>query len=366
MAGQIVGKQMIMKPNMKIFESMKRYIFTAVVAALICRTFATAQENIPGGARDAVWLSCGEVMAPDALIGISVAQLRLNPDYESPLETQSLMGTPVEVLDSTGYWRRIRVPDGYEAWVNALALAKMPENYADARKYIVTEDCSHVFERPSDTSGRISDIVRGDVLRRGARTKKGFAEVVLPSGRHGWVKSSDIQDYGRWKETAGCTGVNVRQEALRFIGVPYLWGGASPKGFDCSGLVQFSYYMNGMLLPRNATDMYLEGGKVDVSGLVGKVRRRPLGVMACAETALQAHAEGYSLDSTDYAALQPGDLLFFGNIEKDRPTHVGMYIGGGRFIHSSQLVRVNSLDPGEADCYENVGRLLGARKIIGR
>ncbi|MGN0195750.1 MAG: NlpC/P60 family protein [Candidatus Cryptobacteroides sp.] len=312
----------------------------------------------------AMLLFCGNARSQDAVIAISVAQLRLHPDYESPLETQALMGTPAEVLDSTGYWRRIRVPDGYEAWVNALALVPLPQGYDKAEKYIVTADWSHVFDAPSENAGRISDLVRGDVLRRGGRKKAGFVGIVMPSGQTGWVRAKDVLDYGKWQREARCTADNVVAEAMRYLGVPYLWGGCSTKGFDCSGIVQFSYWMNGMLLPRNSSAMYRTGTVVEAASLLEKARRRPLGVMASPETASRAAAEGYALTGDDLSELRPGDLIFFGNIEKDRPTHVTMYIGGGRIIHASQLVRINSLDPGSEDCYENVGRMLGVRRII--
>lgn len=322
---------------------MKRHIFITAVLALLAGTASMAQ---------------------DVLVSISVAQLRLHPDYESPLETQALMGTPAQILDSDNYWRKIRVPDGYEAWVNVLALAPMPENYGDAPKYMVTEDCSHVYAGPSKTSQRISDIVRGDVLRKGAASRMGFAGVILPDGRQGWVLKKDVMDHDKWAASAVCNGSTVVSEAMRYLGVPYLWGGSSPKGFDCSGIVQFSYLMNGVLLPRNSSAMYVSGEKVETGPLAAKVRRRELKVMASEETAAKAREEGYALTDGDLGDLRPGDLLFFGNTETDRPTHVAMYIGGGRFIHSSQLVRINSLDPGQPDCYENVGRFLGARRMI--
>jgi len=124
---------------------------------------------------------------------------------------------------------------------------------------------------------------------------------------------------------------DIIAESFKLKGVPYLWGGMTSKGVDCSGLVRISYLMNGILLPRNASQMVQCGEEV-------------------------------SLDD-----LRRGDLVFFGTPAKDgkpqKVTHVGIYIGNGRIIHSSHHVRVNSLTPGEKDYYENAHKLIAARRL---
>ena len=114
----------------------------------------------------------------------------------------------------------------------------------------------------------------------------------------------------------------------------------TPKGVDCSGLVRWSFLMNGILLPRNASQMIHCGDEVPLPGSYGS----------------------FCID-----CLQRGDLVFFGTPAsegaKQRVTHVGIYIGGGRIIHSSHMVRVNSLVPAEADYYENAHRLIAARRL---
>jgi len=102
--------------------------------------------------------------------------------------------------------------------------------------------------------------------------------------------------------------------ALRFIGVPYVWGGSSPSGFDCSGLVQYAYLQVGISLPRTSRQQYRVGAFIPV-------------------------------DRT--ATLQPGDLVFFGyDGDPDRVHHVGMYVGSGNFVHApgtGDRVKVSSL-----------------------
>ncbi|MDO8914715.1 MAG: NlpC/P60 family protein [Coriobacteriia bacterium] len=102
--------------------------------------------------------------------------------------------------------------------------------------------------------------------------------------------------------------------ALRYLGVPYVWGGSSPSGFDCSGLVQYSYRQIGILLPRTSSQQYHVGAFIPV-------------------------------DRT--ATLLPGDLVFFGyDGDPERVHHVGMYVGNGNFVHApatGDRVKVSSL-----------------------
>jgi len=93
--------------------------------------------------------------------------------------------------------------------------------------------------------------------------------------------------------------------ALQYLGVPYVWGGASPSGFDCSGLTMYAYAKVGVYLPHNAAMQYGMGTPVSRS------------------------------------QLAPGDLVFFNGL-----SHVGMYIGGGRFVHAphtGDVVKISSL-----------------------
>jgi cell wall-associated NlpC family hydrolase len=101
---------------------------------------------------------------------------------------------------------------------------------------------------------------------------------------------------------------------LRFIGIPYLWGGTTPRGFDCSGLVQRIYRLHGVSLPRDSDQQARRG------------RLKPAG---------------------SYETLRTGDLLFFGKSDA-QITHVGMYLADGLFLHAYGHVRVGSLDPRHA------------------
>lgn len=297
-----------------------------------------------------------------AVTNLSENMLRLRPDYESPLETQSLMGTVVEIIGEEGYWRQIITPEPYTAWCTNLGLVEMTqeqiEEYEAAPKYIFTSEHGRVYDIPSHKGRSISDLSMGNLLRivydKGKPSKhKRFVEVMLPDGRTGWTLQADVDKFKGWGDLQDITVDDIIKTALPFEGTPYLWGGASSKGLDCSGLVRLCFYMNGVLLPRNASQQDECGQAVE---------------MEC-NHAVQAGSEELKaemLRRTEH--LRPGDLVFFGrpatSEKKEAVTHVGIYIGDGKIIHSSHKVRINSLIPGSADYYENSHRLIKARRLI--
>ena len=279
-----------------------------------------------------------------AVVALSSIYMRIAPDYESALETQELMGTVVEITGEKNYWREIISPQPYKAWCTEKGLVEMSKEeidaYLSAPKCIFTDLFGHVYETPSDKSQTICDLVGGDIMR--VAGKKGrWTQVVLPSGQTGWVYAKAVRPHDGFVSIARGEGdaesisdemmERIIATAYKLKGVPYLWGGMTPKGVDCSGLVRWSFLMNGILLPRNASQIIHCGDEV-------------------------------SLDS-----MQRGDLVFFGTPAKDgkpqRVTHIGIYVGAGRIIHSSHMVRVNSLHATEPDYYENSHRLIAARRL---
>jgi cell wall-associated NlpC family hydrolase len=291
--------------------------------------------------------------------------MRLNPDYESPLETQALMGTIVEIIGEESYWRQVVTPEPYTAWCTNLGLVEMTaeqiNEYKAAPKYICTVQHSGVYETPSVKSRRLSDLSMGNLLRivykEGKKVKpsvkKKWAEVMLPDGRKGWTPAADLKPFAEWAGKQKLTAENIVNTAMQFEGTPYLWGGASSKGLDCSGLVRLTFMMNGHLLPRNASQQVNHGREI---------------IMECDHSITPDSDKLYQEMLKRTKNLQPGDLVFFGSPEtfwsKEKITHVGIYIGNGRIIHASHKVRVNSLIPGEKDYYENSHRLLKARRFI--
>ncbi|MBO5107790.1 MAG: C40 family peptidase [Bacteroidales bacterium] len=303
---------------------MKR--MTYMIAALLICLGASAQEKRM------------------AVVEFSTSYLRLQPDYESPLETQELMGTVVEIVGEKSYWREVVTPQPYRAWCTDQGLVEMNqeelEAYMAAPKVMFMQLYGHIYTKPSLKSATLCDLVGGDIMRFAGR-KGRWTKVMLPSGKTGYVPSKELKEHKGFMSIAMGEGNSetispetteaIIAEAEKLVGVPYLWGGMSAKGVDCSGLVRISHIMNGILLPRNASQQIKCGDRVELD------------------------------------QLQRGDLVFFGTPATDekpmRVTHVGIYLGDGRIIHSSHRVRINSLTPGEADYYENAHRLIAAIRL---
>lgn len=301
--------------------------FTALLSAAVLLLPAVSSAQSEPQAEGRTW----------AVVEFSSNYLRRSPDYESGLDTQTLMGAVVEVLDSDRYWRKVSTPDPYVGWVNERGLTYMTEAekdaYIEAPKWICTAEVTHIFEEPDASSARICDFIMGDLVRKTGETRRGWTLVMLPSGTTGWVRSHEIADFYQWASTRVLSEESVIALARTFLGTPYLWGGATVKGFDCSGLVKMTYMMHGVLTMRDADQQMRTGVEVPY----------------------------------DFDQMRPGDLLFFGTkataTTPAKAGHVAIYIGDGRIIHASQNVHVRSLVKGEPDYYER--EVIAVRRLIG-
>lgn len=299
-----------------------------------------------------------------AVTGLSENNLRAEADYTSELCTQTLMGTVVEIVGESGYWRQVVTPEPYTAWCTDLGLTEMRHDklstYLAAPKYICTAMHSSVRKEASADSEPLSDLSMGDLTRivtksnGSASTKKGWAEVMLPCGETGWAPLADIAEFSSWASTRKADEENIIKTAKGFLGIPYLWGGASAKGLDCSGLVRLVWFMNGYLIPRNASQQATLGREIIV------------------EADHSITPDSYKMRDEMLLRtkhIKPGDLIFFGTpgslFRKESITHVGIYLGKGRFIHASHQVRISSLIPGEDDYYMNSFKLIKVRRLFG-
>ena len=273
-----------------------------------------------------------------AVVNTSSCFMRLRPDYESGNETQVLMGTVLRVHGADRYWRLVDAPDYKDVWTTRMNLALMDEAGKDAwiaaPKYICSAEYTHLFEAPSASAGRVCDFTTGGLVRKGTESRQGWVQVFLPSGRECWARDCDVTDFDEWVRTREATQEKLLGTALRLLGTPYMWGGASIKHFDCSGFTQFVYRQCGVVLPRNAREQIHLGEEIPY----------------------------------DFDRLQPGDLLFYGTPatakKKMVVAHVAMYCGDRKIIHSSMLVRISSLVPEGEDFYDR--RPIAVRRMLGR
>jgi hypothetical protein len=273
------------------------------------------------------------------LVTVSVCNIKSEPSYSSELVSQALMGTPVKILKTKGSWLLIQTPDYYLGWTTGGSIVKMNEMELDDWKLsdrLIYQGKSGEIVSEKDQSEVVSDITSGAIIKL-ISERQGFYVVELPDGRRGCLNRSKAEHFDDW-----CTGIKPEPESMikyakSFLGYPYLWGGMSAKAFDCSGFVKTIYFTGGLLLARDASLQYLHGKTVDISS---------------------------SFDN-----LMPGDLLFFGYLndkEEERIIHVGMYIGDMEVIHSSGMVKINSIDPNRDNYSSYLGETLrGARRVIG-
>ena len=276
-----------------------------------------------------------------ALVRTSVANIRSNQGHSSELATQATLGTPLNVLKHDGDWYLVQTPDNYIAWVDHGGISPLSEQeFADwkaAEKVIFLKPFGLVYATASEESEIVSDVVAGGIfVLKGS--KNGFFEVKYPDGRTGYLQKEEAQPYSQWLKSRNFSEEELVATSKQLMGLPYLWGGTSPKGVDCSGFTKTIYFMNGMVIPRDASQQVNTGKVVD--------------------------------STKNWENLQRGDLLFFGtratDSTKERVVHVGMWIGDNKFIHSSGNVRVSSMNKNAEDYDEfNNSRYLRTKRLVG-
>ncbi len=255
-----------------------------------------------------------------------VANVRVEHSARAEMATQAVLGTPIKLykIDENGSDRYAQTPDGYLGWIERGAYTAMTAEefkaWQDAQKIIYLADMGYVYEEPSCKSAKVSDITAKSFLKELGR-EGDYVKVAYPGGREGYVKAEDCANYSEWLKDAKPTAESVIELGHTFMGRPYLWGGTSTKMLDCSGFVRTVMFLHGVYLPRDASQQVHVGKEV----AVGK-------------------------DEID--KLKPGNLVFFGYDRdgKERITHVGIYIGDGKFIHEAGDVNILSFNP-EDDNY---------------
>ncbi|MCF6270087.1 MAG: C40 family peptidase [Melioribacteraceae bacterium] len=274
------------------------------------------------------------------IINNSVANLRGNPRHSAELVTQAILGTPVKVFKKKDGFYLIQTPDKYISWVDSDGIKTIEKEqyraWYNSDKIIYTNEYGFSYSETNENSERISDLVIGNILEKLSEEGE-FAKVKYPDGREAFVLKSESQNYNEWLKNALPTKENIIETAKIFMGNPYLWGGTSAKGMDCSGFTKTVFFLNGVMLDRDASQQVKDGILVDTEN--------------------------------GFENLEKGDLLFFGKKVKDgkreRITHVGIYIDNLEFIHEAGRVRYNSFDK-NADNFSK-SRLKGfirAKRII--
>lgn len=280
----------------------------------------------------------------------SLAHLRAEPRHAAELVHQLILGEEAMVLQTRGEWLRVRTADPYVAWVHGGSVVRRapsdPDGFRDrldARRleddaWIVVERAAFAREGPEPGAAPVCDLVQGGIVRAGALEGDARA-IVLPDGCSGWIGGDSAVPATRLAERFLSTPSAALDHAARFLGLPYLWGGVSEKGFDCSGFVQRILSLHGLHLPRDSDQQALVGETVD--------------------------------PGSDWERVEHGDLAFFSERDDGRVTHVGFLAPGGRLLHASTTrngVAWDTLRSGERSTFGDrlTEWLTGVRRLTER
>ena len=319
--------------------------------AILASKIVAVAEN-QGIKTEVVTLPNGELSkTPYGVIAQSVVNLRVGTSRAKGMATQSFMGQQLEVIERDGdtQWYKVKTAQGYIAWIPAPSFVLLSKAQSDSLKSLpkamVTVPTTFAFNT-EDHSQVVSDLVYGDVVVLEKQNKE-WTEVVLPGNRKAVIKTSEITELSKWQKEAKFDKEFLVKYAYDYLGQPYMWGGNSFKGIDCSGFSGAVYYAMGKFLPRDASQQIKQGEIVEYT-IENKL----------------VDGKNHKLMVADN--LEVGDLLFFGNVKSKRVTHVAIWIGDNQYIHSSGKVHVTSVDPADDNYKEYlVESLLGVRRING-
>jgi len=231
-------------------------------------------------------------------INVSVANIYDKPDFTSQIVTQGLLGESCKVLEESDNWVKIQQWDNYKGWINK------NQGVYSGKKY----DCKlTVFEMDGVVIQRngnniIRDLTFGNKLN--GKAKNGGFDLVLPDGEKGWTDTllGNMTDKPNRK--------SILRLARSFLGTPYLWGGKSPNGFDCSGFIQSVFYTFNIALPRDSFQQ-------------------------------AEFLEKYKINRDE---VQECDLHFFNNNNNNKVSHVALAEESGYYLHSQGWVKQESFN----------------------
>jgi len=228
-------------------------------------------------------------------INACVANLYGDADFNAPVLTQALLGENCTVLDLAEKWVKISQSDGYEGWVNRSFITSGSQIYAGN---MFCDDLRSMVYSNSQMTLPLREIIYGNHLH--AEKNQDVYSIILPDGTPGWTNCKLRTDRHE------ASRENLTKIARKFLGIQYYWGGKSPKGFDCSGLIQTVFQSSAVLLPRDSGDQFK-----------------------------------YFIESRiDLDQVKPGDLHFFGN--NNKVSHVAIATSAHNFIHSQGWVKEES------------------------
>jgi beta-lactamase class A len=264
-----------------------------------------------------------------SVVVAAVQDLFVRPDETSSVDDQAILGDRVTVLEDAAGFARVRTAAGEVAWIPERALRRGAGAEAPAagnKVARVTSNFAHVYASPSFTKQKplltapvgatmgFSDFLegkKGEGSAPGTGDAYSWVRVVLPDGRDGYVSARDVEwgaaDTPPSKKSQSSSSLPLKSPSdwitfgKRFLGAPYTWGGTTPLGFDCSGLMTRIFVEHGVTLKRDSYEQAFQDPQ---------------------------------LVPVAFERLRPGDLLFFGT--EDKIDHEAMWIGDGTVLQSTR------------------------------
>jgi cell wall-associated NlpC family hydrolase len=252
---------------------------------------------------------------PRCVVLHSVANIYGSASQDDELVTQAILGTDLAIIEGQDGWLYVRLPDQYQGWIEAhhvRAYASDQAPYASAGRVAeIQQLLAFLYHDPDNTRRAPALRVTLGTRLEVASVSEDRVQVTLPDRTVAWVRRGDVDLLEAGRPRPRGTVQQVIRTAKRFLGLPYMWGGTTPLGIDCSGFVQLAYHLNGVALLRDSHIQYTQA----------------------------------DLAAVDKEELQAGDLVFFG---QRAITHVGLYMGHGEFIHATThlhpIVQISRLE----------------------
>ena len=232
------------------------------------------------------------------ICNLSIVPCRKEPADASEMVTQLLFGDHFQILEVQGSWLRIKIAyDGYECWIDKKQMLPIQQPTYDILDASQIDTCNELVQVVTDKkTGLLFPIVLASTLPN------------LDDGECMVENQTYSYDGAYISGKLPFTKNGIVDVAMMYLNAPYLWGGKTPFGIDCSGLTQMVYKLNGIKIPRDA---------------------------------YQQAELGETLSFVEEA--EPGDLAFFDNAE-GRIVHVGIVMENHKIIHASGNVRIDGFD----------------------
>jgi cell wall-associated NlpC family hydrolase len=243
------------------------------------------------------------------IVNVSVTPIRQEPKHSSQMVDQAILGNYVKLYEKEEDWFLCQTEYDYVGWINKTAIQKCDKKelyrWREKALHKVISLSGTLYSKPNRSSLPITDVVLNNLIKKTGNSGQ-WGEFILPDGRKGYLHNKDYRTIKLNGKSNQAIILNITKTAKKLIGTPYLWGGNSTKGSDCSGFTQLIFKSEGVFLPRDARQQALLGEFIETG------------------------------------QFSVGDLLFFGDGIK--VTHVGMSLGGFDFIHQGGKVEIHSID----------------------